>query len=185
MRTVPQLAGSAQSKTVPRIVVGVDGSETSLEALRFALSEAERTGAEVQAVRVWEYPMNYGAAIAIPSNYHPAEEATTELSKCVKTVATERHDRGDVPQPVILSVVEGTASMVLCELAKDAQLLVVGSRGHGAIVGTLLGSVSHYCVGHASCPVVVIPDPSAAVHHHRHFEDEARSNVISKLIPTG
>ena len=63
--------------------------------------------------------------------------------------------------PATLQVVQGPPANVILALARDAALVVVGSRGHGELVGTLIGSVSRHVVTHASCPVVVVPRPAA------------------------
>jgi nucleotide-binding universal stress UspA family protein len=135
-----------------RIVVGVDGSPQSKEALRGAWRQAQLTGAQLEAVTAWAYP-----AMAYPSlsGYVPAEsevdfatDARAGLEQTVKEVL------GDAP--VRLRVIEGHAAVALLEAAEGASLLVVGSRGHGGFAGVLLGSVSRYVTAHSSCPVVVL-----------------------------
>jgi nucleotide-binding universal stress UspA family protein len=138
-----------------RIVVGVDGSERSKQALRWALAQAQRIGATVDAVSVWHYPNGYGLGPA------PDPELLRKASEQV-LVETVEEVAGDWPQvPVRSRVIEGHPAYVLIQEADGAQLLVLGCRGHGGFVGTLLGSVSQYCVQHATCPVVVIRGPHA------------------------
>ena len=135
-----------------RIVVGVDGSESSLAALRWAVRQAKLTGAPLEIVSAWEWLVNYlGWESPQPPDYDPADEARRQLDKAVSAVLTT----GDGIE-VHRSVVEGHAAPVLEALSKTADLVVVGSHGHGEFAGMLLGSVSEHCVTHCHCPVVVI-----------------------------
>jgi len=141
----------AVAATPPMIVVGVDGSEASKRALRWAADQAKLIGAELKVVTTWEYPPTLGWAPPYPSDFDPDADARKALSATVAEVL------GADPGLVMhLTVVEGHPAYVLTETAADAQLLVVGSRGHGAFAGMLLGSVSEYCAAHAPCPVVVV-----------------------------
>lgn len=133
-----------------RIVVGVDGSEPSKDALRWAVRQAALTGATVQAMIVWEYPASYFGWVA-DSNDVLDEQATQELTKVLDEVLAR-----DVGVQVEAVVRRGNPALQLVDLASGADLLVVGSHGHGAFVGGLLGSVSNRCVHHATCPVTVI-----------------------------
>jgi nucleotide-binding universal stress UspA family protein len=132
-----------------RIVVGVDGSEGSKEALRWAARQGELTGASLEVVMTWELPVTpYG----VWTDYDASGEARQELE------ATVHEALGNVNQSGIgLEVTEGRPASALLKAAENADLLVVGCRGHGAFAGLLLGSVSQYCATHASCPVVVVP----------------------------
>jgi nucleotide-binding universal stress UspA family protein len=137
------------------IVVGLDGSAGSVAALRFAIEEAQVRGAEIKAVSAWHVPMTaYGSGIAPApvsvSDYEGLGKAAVD-SALEKVAAT-------VNGVTITSVVrEGQATEVLVSEAKNADLLVVGSRGLGGLRGLLLGSVSQQCAQHAPCPVVVVP----------------------------
>jgi nucleotide-binding universal stress UspA family protein len=145
---------SAEGTTTTRrrIVVGVDGSESSLAALRWAVRQAELTGAPLEVVSAWEWPVSYsGWETPLPPDYDPADEARRQLDKAVSAVLTP----GDAIE-VRQSVIEGHPAPVLEALSKTADLVVVGSHGHGEFVGMLLGSVSEHCVTHCHCPVVVI-----------------------------
>jgi len=138
--------------TQRRIVVGVDGSAASLAALRWAVRQAELTGAPLEIVSTWEWPVSYsGWETLDPPDYDPADEARRQLDKAVSAVLTPR-DAIEVRQ----SVIEGHAAPVLEALSKTADLVVVGSHGHGELAGMLLGSVSEHCVTHCHCPVVVL-----------------------------
>jgi nucleotide-binding universal stress UspA family protein len=136
------------------IVVGVDGSEASKEALRWALDESRLRSVKLRAVYAWLYPRIGGRT------YIPPELLNREL---LRRTAQEQLDAfvaevlGDQLEATLeLVVSEGPSAQVLLEAARDADLLVVGSRGHGGFAGLLLGSVSHQCAQHASCPVVIV-----------------------------
>lgn len=135
----------------PRIVVGVDGSDLSIHALQWALNQASATGAEVEAVYAWTVPSSYGMAPLVLGD----EDIVGEAEKLLEnTVDRARAEHPDVP--VRRRVMHGHPAAALLERAKGADLLVVGSHGHGGFVGALVGSVSQYCVAHATCPVVVV-----------------------------
>ncbi|HZC99118.1 MAG TPA: universal stress protein [Actinomycetes bacterium] len=148
---------SSNNATGPRaVVVGVDGSEASKDALRWALGYARQTGAEVHALSAWQYPPSFAWAPAILDQIDLEGDARRMLKGTVEEVA------GAYQDVVVRSVVvEGPPALMLAKAAEHAQVLVVGNRGHGAFAGMLLGSVSTHCVHHASCPVVVVR------HHHR------------------
>ncbi len=141
----------------PRIVVGVDGSEPSLAALRWALAQAELIGAIVQVVSAWDYPV---AAAWTPISDVGDLERDCRETLCRAVVATI----GTSMVPVQRLVVRGHPAAMLLKAARGADLLVVGCRGHSGFVGSLLGSVSRYCVQHASCPVMVVRTPHADTH---------------------
>jgi nucleotide-binding universal stress UspA family protein len=135
----------------PIIVVGVDGSQCSLEAMRWATRQAELTGAELHAVMAWCLPEIYA--------YTPRDfegDARKALEDAIQQAL------GEKPRvPVSTRVVEGHPATALIDASRDAQLLVLGSHGRGAFTGMLLGSVSQHCVGHACCPVVVVRQQQA------------------------
>jgi nucleotide-binding universal stress UspA family protein len=140
------------------VVVGVDGSACSQAALRWGLAQAESTGSTIEAIAAWHYPEMYGYSYGwVPSMPEGGEFAKTAERALQETVATVR-DQLDHPAEVVLRVVEGHPVPVLMDAARNAQLLVLGSRGHGTFSGILLGSVSQHCVQHAPCPVVVVPE---------------------------
>jgi nucleotide-binding universal stress UspA family protein len=137
------------------VVVGVDGSEASKDALRWAIRYARATGATVRAVTAWHYPTSYGwAATPAISEMDLESDARAALKETIDQVVV-------ASEPVTLQteVVEGPAALMLLRAASGADLLVVGSRGHGAFAGMLLGSVGQHCVHHATCPVVVVRRP--------------------------
>ncbi len=148
-------AMNEQSSPERRIVVGVDGSDQSRLALRWALRQAELTGATVQAVIAWHYPAMVGGYGWAPV---PAMDAADFGEVAEKTLAAVLADEADPASSVRVttSVVEGIAAQVLLEAANGAELLVVGSRGHGGFTGALLGSVSQHCAHLSPCPTVIV-----------------------------
>jgi len=133
------------------IVVGVDGSPSSQVALRWAVTQARRTGARVQALAAWEVPVVFGGPPVVPY-----EELAATVGRVVSESVREAFDGGDPDVPVVESVVAGHPAQALLDMSARAGLLVVGCRGHGTFTGTQLGSVSRHCVHHARCPVVVV-----------------------------
>jgi nucleotide-binding universal stress UspA family protein len=132
------------------IVVAVDGSPSSAQALRWAARQAALTGGEVHAVTAWHFP-DYDGWGTVIDDVNWAENGRTILEQTIKEAlepaAADRVER---------HVLEGHPAQVLLDRAADADLLVVGSRGHGGFAGMLLGSVSQHVVAHAPCPVVVV-----------------------------
>lgn len=134
----------------PRIVVGADGSEASLNALREAAGLAAELGASVDAIAAWEAPTK-------PSSYQAlgigsfAEGAQQVLDRALADAFG-----GNVPDFVSARVEHGPAAAVLSEASRGARYLVVGRRGHGGLMGILLGSVSAASINQAHCPVIVV-----------------------------
>jgi len=142
-----------------RIVVGVDGSVPSKEALTWAVRQAELTGAVIEAVIAWDFPSYYGyAAPAIDVDW---EGIATKVATDAVAEVTAACPGAPVIRP---KVVQGNAAEVLLKASTGADLLVVGSRGHGGFVEALLGSVGQHAVHHATCPVVVIRDSVTSRH---------------------
>jgi nucleotide-binding universal stress UspA family protein len=140
-----------------RIVVGVDGSESGNAALAWAVRQAGLTGSGVDAVITWSIPISAEVAGGLPETYDPVGDAKTELTEAVAAVhaANPKLDLRSI-------VIDGAPGPSLVDYSAAAELLVVGSRGHGFLAGLLLGSVSEYCVSHAQCPVVVVRHPHTA-----------------------
>ena len=138
-----------------RIVVGVDGSSHSEEALRWALGQARLTGQPVEAVTSWRVPVDYGdgGAHALMALDWEGDATSTLEDTVAKVVGSPDADR------VSRRVVQGHPAKVLVDAAADAALLVVGSRGRGGFTGMLLGSVSQHVIARAACPVVVVRTP--------------------------
>ena len=135
-----------------RVVVGVDGSVGSLAALRWAARQAEVTGSSLVAVTTWEVPVAAYGPVLLPVDMDLPGSAQRVLDETLRATFD-----GPPPVPVEPRVIEGPPALALVHAAEGADLLVVGTRGHGAFVGMLLGSVSEHCVTHAHCPVVVVP----------------------------
>jgi nucleotide-binding universal stress UspA family protein len=139
------------------IVVGVDGSEGSQAAIRWAVEEAARRRDTVRAVSAWGYPYvpgPEGSAVFL----NPADVAAEAAERLEATLAAALPD-DTVRAGVERHVIDGGAADVLVEQSRTADLIVVGARGKGGFTGLLLGSVSTQVVNHAHCPVVVVPRP--------------------------
>lgn len=140
------------------IVVGIDHSEGAKAALRFALEEAKLRQATLRVVHAWQY--GYIGATGLEGTYPDVVGEVTELRDAAEA-AVEQTLRDSIPDPqeveIERHVVEGRAAAVLVDESRGADLLVVGSRGHGGFAGLLLGSVSQHCAHHAACPTVIVP----------------------------
>ncbi|MGW0769474.1 universal stress protein [Streptomyces sp. NPDC002676] len=134
-----------------RVVVGVDGSTASYEALRWAVRYAGLVGGTVEAVAVWELPGLYGWSAPAVDMDVDEEEARQRVRKELTDVLG-----ADVAGSVRSHVVHGNPADVLLRAAEGAEILVVGSRGRGGFARALLGSVSQRVAQHASCPVVIV-----------------------------
>jgi nucleotide-binding universal stress UspA family protein len=159
------------------VVVGVDGSTGSREALRWAIAEARLRRTPLRAVHAWTiaYPGVPGGGYGYMGGGYgymgtpPLDASSVEIST-MRQAAEELLDRALVELSaeaegvqIERQVPEGGAAAALMEAAGADDLLVVGSRGHGGFASLLLGSVSQQCAHHASCPVVIVhpPTPSA------------------------
>jgi nucleotide-binding universal stress UspA family protein len=148
---------NTDSERKARVVVGLDGSVGSLRALSWAAGEARARDAILEVVAAWTYPT---PVLLIPVAPDPPTvktlrtEARGMIDRALEKVT--EHVAGLDIEPRVL---EGNAPQVLLERGKEADVLVVGSRGFGGFRGLLLGSVSQQCVQHATCPVVVVPSP--------------------------
>ena len=143
----------SQSGPAGRIVVGVDGSVPSKAALGWAIRQAKFTGAVVEAVIAWHHPARYGYPVAVPDDTDYSELAAKVVADAIAEVAGPAG-----PVEIRPKVAEGNPAAALLAASAGAELLVLGSRGHGGFVEALLGSVSQHCVHHANCPVVIIRD---------------------------
>ena len=134
-----------------RIVAGVDGSDSSRAALRWAIHQARLTGASVDAVMAW----------SLSTAFPPAAHTDMDMEGATRDALAEIVEQVGGPQPEVpvrQFVGEGHAAEVLLRQAMDADLLVVGSRGRGGFASAMVGSVSLQCVLHAQCPVLVLRD---------------------------
>ena len=130
------------------IVVGVDGSPPSEDAVRWAVQQAELTGSTLRAVSSWRWP-NY--ITRVPPGIDLAEDTRRTLDEVLEQALAGFED-----VTVTRHVLEGPAGPTLVSQAQDASLLVVGAKGRATFPGMLLGSVAEYCVRNGSCPVVVV-----------------------------
>ena len=133
-----------------RVVVGVDGSEPSKKALRWAARIAASTGARIDAVAAWQMPPSYVWSV-VPNDWDQNADTNTALAATVDEVFGANR-----PDNMRLAVHEGYPTAVLLDESNGALMLIVGSRGHGGFAGLLLGSVSAAVAEHATCPVLVI-----------------------------
>jgi nucleotide-binding universal stress UspA family protein len=133
-----------------RIVVGVDGSDQSKQALRWAARLADTYDAQITAIAAWQHPTAYGVG-GVDGLWDPQHDA----SKCL-TQSVDEVFGSDRPAHLELVVQHGNSAHVLIEQSENALLAVVGSRGHGGFAGLLLGSVSAAVAEHATCPVLVV-----------------------------
>lgn len=143
-----------------KIVVGVDGSDSSVEALRFAARLAPALEARIHAVACWDFPQIYAGYV--PPDFEAFETAVTKTV----TEALGKAFGPDIPGDLTRELIRGPAPAKLAEAGADAVLLVVGRRGHGGFLGMHLGSVSSACVSHAACPVLVVHTDSGHRPHH-------------------
>jgi nucleotide-binding universal stress UspA family protein len=139
----------------PRVAVGVDPSDEARAALEWALRYAALLGATVDVVHGWQSAREYVWLNEVPAPDDPTRTARQAIEQLVSEGrAATGIDEDQVA--VTIHVVEGRAVRVLLDQAEGADLLVLGSRGHGGFAGLLLGSVSTECATHASCSVTIV-----------------------------
>jgi nucleotide-binding universal stress UspA family protein len=144
------------------IVVGVDRSTHAVDALRFALEEARIRGAELTVVEVWQQP--YLSEDVGPDTASALDEpARRRAEQLLQDQVGKALDGERAPEGMHFLVLAGNPSEELIRLSRSADLLVVGARGHGGFRHLLTGSVATQLVGHAPCPVVVVPARPAPV----------------------
>ncbi|MEN9745850.1 MAG: hypothetical protein RL729_322 [Actinomycetota bacterium] len=137
-----------------KIVVGVDGSEGSQKALHWAIDEAKIRGSAIEIVHTWNFtpPLDpVGGFVLIPDKDFQ-ESAQLLVDNVLKSVS-------EMTSSIAISthVERGSASQVLLDHAKTAELLVVGRRGHGGFIELIIGSTAAQVSHHAQCPVVIVP----------------------------
>jgi nucleotide-binding universal stress UspA family protein len=136
------------------VLVGVDGSAGSHKALAWAADEAADHEADLVVLNVWEHTLLPPAgSVSVSEKYvpDPSQRTAEDLLEEIKAVL------GDDP-PVLVQprVKQGSPAKVLIEESSEADLLVVGTRGHGGFRGLVLGSVSQHVAAYAKCPVTVV-----------------------------
>jgi len=137
-----------------RIVVGVDGSPSSIKALQWALAQATLTGGTIDAVCAWHYPSSFGVPAPDSTDYRALSEET--LAKAITAARSVDPDYAAVAVRPI--VIKAPPPRALLERAQHASLLVVGFRGHSGFTEALLGSVTQHLAHHAPCALVIIRD---------------------------
>ena len=148
---------------VRRIVVGVDGSDAALAAARWALHEAHRSGATLTVVHAWQgaYPLPGYSPLKLHDMAAFVDAAQKTLDLVVKRLRAEPEAAAVDLDPILIP---GPAGAVLVDESTDADMLVVGSHGDGACGRVVLGSVSAYCIHHATCSTLIVPSPPLAEH---------------------
>ncbi|UUL75185.1 universal stress protein [Pseudarthrobacter sp. Fe7] len=149
MATASDGVAAPASHQRSRIIVGVDGSDASIAALRVARALAEPLSAPVEAWACWDVPAGYGVYLAV--GIEGFKYAADQVLQQALADAFE-----ELPAFVHPRLVRGKPSPVLVDASRNASLLIVGRRGHGNFV---VGSVSSACVSHAHCPVLVVHAP--------------------------
>lgn len=139
--------------STPSIVVGADGSDGSVAALRWAIRQAKLIGAEVRVATGYSLPVT----IFTTPTYTEVDYERDAVEAQLATI--ERATQGLRDVPMTTTVIETRPARLLTEMARDAELLVVGAHGPHGFRGMHLGSVANYCVHHAPCPVVVVRSP--------------------------
>jgi nucleotide-binding universal stress UspA family protein len=135
------------------VLVGVDGSPESAEALEYAVAEATRRGARLRVVSTFfpEYSVHGRSRPLNASEPAIEDDVEAQTRRMVEEALV-----GDAPPPVEIVVAAGPAANVLIERSGEVDVLVLGHRGRGGFASMLLGSVSLQCVLHAQCPVIVV-----------------------------
>ncbi|MGN6205210.1 universal stress protein [Humibacter sp.] len=139
------------------ILVGVDGSRSSIEALRLAAELSKALGHHLEAVTAWDYPALAGYYVA--GEWRPDRDGEGILDASIAEAFGPA-----VPSGMVRTLRKGSPAGVLVEESRRAEMLVVGCRGRGGFVGLLLGSVSAECAEHAQCPVLVVHSDHDAAH---------------------
>lgn len=142
-----------EARDIRTIVVGVDGSDASVEALRLAQSLAVPLSATLVALASWDVPPVYDGYVAMGIDDFDVRAAE------ILQETVEKAFGAQTPANVEPRLVQGHPRHTLIEASRDADLMVVGRRGHGGFGGMLIGSVSSALVAHAHCPVLVVHSP--------------------------
>jgi nucleotide-binding universal stress UspA family protein len=138
----------------PKIIVAIDGSDHAQAALAWAAREAKARDADLDIVYVWNVPNAAGYPyVGIGFDSRPFERA----AHLILTSAKVDEAVSDLPRIPLRTAVQGHPATAILDHAKDADLIVLGSRGLGGFQGLLLGSTSQQVTHHATCPVVVVP----------------------------
>lgn len=146
------------SDTSRPIVIGIDGSESSLDALRYAAHIAQALGLKLVALALWNYPTSMYDVYSPPPEWSPKLDAQRALDETIQAVFGD-----ELPDWLSAEVLRGLPIPTLIDKSESASMLVLGSRGLGGFAGMLLGSVSRAVSAHAKCPVLVVHADDAKV----------------------
>jgi nucleotide-binding universal stress UspA family protein len=144
-------AAEISDSGAPRIIVGIDGSESSVKALREGRRLADALGSPLEAVAVWQQSHSMYDFYQSQSGWTPEKEVEKLLRDAAHAAFGSDH-----PARFTMSILQGVPTKALIRHSAGAEMLVLGSRGHGGFTGLLLGSVSSACVAHATCPVLIV-----------------------------
>jgi nucleotide-binding universal stress UspA family protein len=151
----PVLVARGEEHPGGPVVLGVDDSPAATRAIEEAFFEASQRDTELLAVRTWTRPIAT-APVTMPPLPHDFDQVKAEEQRLLSKVLSSYHERFP-GVPLREEVIEGRPARILVRLTELAQLLVVGTRGHGGFKGLLLGSVSQQVLHHAECPVLIVP----------------------------
>ena len=163
VRASSERTRSAWADPLQHVVVGVDASPNSIEALRVAVRLAAADNAKVEVVTAYQPYIGASFAVGFPEVYASPGgvlDAAADAQATLERVVCEAI--GDQPANVVLRALEGSPFEVLTRLAAIADMLVIGARGYSGQLAILLGSTAQACVRHAKCPVLVVPPPREA-----------------------
>ncbi len=135
--------------STPRIVVGIDGSAPSLNALQWAARQAELTNATLEVIMTWDWPFAYGRTPMLHES-DPVGESRRTFEAAISKIQHEHPSLQVSPK-----LEHCHPAKALIDASKGADVLVVGSRGHGEFAGMVLGSVSQHCATKAQCPILI------------------------------
>lgn len=140
------------------IVIGLDDSPSGVAALRWAAQQAELTGSRLRAIHVEDWPLVMDVTV-VGTAVHDVDQGNPHVSEQRQTAIQKVFDQVDPRPDWVLQFAKGHPGKILTEQSTDAQAVVVGTREHVKLSRILIGSVSHYCLTHAACPVVAVPAP--------------------------
>jgi nucleotide-binding universal stress UspA family protein len=152
---------TAITHVAPRIVAGIDGSPSSRAALHWAVNQARLTGGTVDAVIAWQIPLVLQSSGWAPMYVEEEGDLEGNARRTIDAVVSEEVEPAD-QRLVRCLVVHDHPAQALLDAAEGADMLVVGSRGHGSFADALLGSVSQHCVHQAHRPVLIMRDEKNA-----------------------
>jgi nucleotide-binding universal stress UspA family protein len=149
--------------TTSEIVVGVDDSPDSLEALRVAADEAAVHGASLRVIHVWHFPSTWGVPLTWPAGANPGVYVEERLKEEVQKLQAGRAAAGDRPVTMVIEVIQGDTETELRAAADGAMMLALGERRHRG-PRAILGSISSALATNPPCPVLIVPTAESAAH---------------------